>query len=281
MKKMTLKAALILTGLTIGMVATAQNKSADLTYRYSSGKPVTYVNTTKMHEVMDVNGQAMDVYVSGFLSCTVKAAGSAGKNLNLEIRIDSLSEVVDTPQGIMGGTVTDVAGKSFSLALKPTGEVADPSGAKALVYSLPGQGSNNMASNFAEFFPVLPGQKVTAGYNWNSVDTVSSEEGVNSQVTVTNSQNKVDGFEEMLGINCAKITSTTEGTSIMNNEIQGMKMITKGNFTGTVVTWFDSATGSLVKSESNSRMTGQLDMTNEGYSFPVVIDITETTGIRE
>lgn len=281
MKKMTINAVLILTGLTIGIAATAQNKSADLTYRYSSGKPVTYVNLMKMHEVMDINGQAMDVNVSGFLGCTVKSSGDTGNNLNLDIRIDSLSEIVDSPQGTMGGTVNDVSGKSFSIALKPTGEVADISGARNLVYTVPGQGSNNMASAFADFFPVLPGQKVTAGYNWNSVDTVYSEAGVNTQVTVISSQNKVEGFEDMLGINCAKITSTTEGTSLMNNEVQGMKMTTKGSFTGTVATWFDTATGMLVKTESNTKMTGQLDMTNEGYSFPVVIDINETTELRK
>lgn len=281
MKKFTLNAILTLTGLSFCIIATAQDKSADLTYRYASGKPVTYINQTKMHEVMDVNGQPMDVYVSGYMGCTVKSSGTAGNNLNLEIRIDTLAEIVDTPQGMMGGTVADITGKTFSLALKPTGEIADISAAKNTVYTVPGQGQNNMASAFTDFFPVLPGKKVTAGYNWNSSDTVSTEAGVNTQVTIINSQNKVEGFETVLGIDCAKITSATEGTSVMNNEVQGMKMTTKGAFTGTVVTWFDTATGSLVKTEGNTKMTGQLDMPNEGYSFPVVIDITEISEIKK
>lgn len=281
MQKITLYAVLILTGLTICITAPAQVKSADLTYRYSSGKPVIYVNQTKMHEVMDVNGQPMDVNVSGILGCTVKSSSTASGGLNLEIEVDTIAEIVDSPQGMMGGTVGDIKGKSFSITLKPTGEVVDISGAKNTVYTVPGQGPNNMASAFADFFPVLPGRKVEAGFSWNSLDTVNSEAGVNTQVTVITSQNKFEGFEEMLGINCAKITSATEGTSVMINEVQGMKMTTNGTFTGTIITWFDPASGVLVKTEGNTKMTGQLDMPNEGYSFPVVIDITETNEIKK
>lgn len=281
MKKVTLRAAAFMSVLTFGILAQAQNKSADLTYRYSSGKPVKYINLTKMHEVMDVNGQPMDVNVSGIFGFALQSSGSAGNVVNIEIKVDTLAEFVDSPQGMMGGVVGDIKGKSFRIALKTNGEVADLSEAKIISYTIPGQGPNNMGSIFADLFPVLPGNKVTTGYNWNSVDTVSTEAGVSSMVTITRSQNKVDGFEQVSGINCAKITSATEGTSVMNNEIQGMKMSTKGAFTGTVVTWFDTETGSLIKSEGISKMTGQMDMPAEGYSFPVVIDITETIEIRK
>jgi len=67
----------------------------------------------------------------------------------------------------------------------------------------------------------------------------------------------------------------------MKNEVQGMSMQTSGNFTGTSTVWFSPAAGYFVKSASTTRMTGNVVMPNEGYSFPVVMDIVETNEIRK
>ncbi len=276
MRKIISFSAIILVVLHISAFS---QKNVDFAYKYPSN-PVSYVRTQNIHETLDVQGQAMDVYVSSLIGCNVKSAGSKGNLVSLSITIDTLAEIIDSPQGMMGGSIGEIEGKTFSLTIGKNGKINDISGAKSTTYTVPGQGQNNLSSVFADFFPELPGGKVNPGYTWTSVDTVSNEEGLNSQVTIMNADNKFEGYEEVDGINCAKITSTTSGSSNMKNDIQGMSMQTTGNFTGTSTTWYSPEKGYFIKFSSTARMTGNVNMPNEGYSFPVVMDIIVTTGLN-
>lgn len=269
--------AAIMISLTLGVHA---QTTVDFTYRYPA-RPVTYTSSENIHESLDIQGQAMDVYVTGFLGCNVKSAVSSSNKMNLTVTVDTLAQTVDSPQGVMGGGVAEAKGKSFDLVLLPNGKVADISGAKNATYTIPGQGPGNFSTSFADFFPVLPNGKVSQGYTWTSSDTVSTDTGSNTQVTIMNSENKFEGFEEINGINCAKITSVTSGTSNMRNQVQGMDMRTTGNFTGNSATYFSPESGYFIKFTSTTKMTGNVEMPNEGYSFPVVMDIVETTEIRK
>ncbi len=261
-------------------VSAFSQKNINFTYRYPS-TPVTYINSSNIHEVLDIQGQAMDVYVTNVMGFNVKSAGNLDKNLNLQITIDSLSEIVDSPQGMMGGKIDEVKGKSFNISISPNGKVADISGAKNTTYTVPGSGPSNLSGSFVNLFPVFPNDKIDQGHVWTSSDTVSSESGMSSQVTIVTSENKFEGFEEVIGIKCAKISSVTSGTSNMKNEVQGMSMVTKGTFTGTAAVWFSPDAGYFVKSTSTTKMTGNVEMPNEGYSFPVVLDIVESAELKK
>lgn len=275
------KQALVLLAVMLGvsLCANAQ-KTVDFTYRYPS-VPVSYTNSEKIHESLDIQGQAMDVFVTGFMECNVKSAGNNSQNVNLTITVDTLAQIIDSPQGMMGGGVAEAKGRSFDLVLMPNGKIADLSGAKNATYNIPGQGPGNFSASFTDFFPVLPAGKVSQGYTWTSVDTLSTDTGTNTQVTIMNSENKFEGFEEVSGVNCAKITSSTTGTSNIRNQVQGMDMRTTGNFTGNSVTYFSPESGYFIKFTSNTKMTGNVEMPNEGYSFPVVMDIVETTEVKK
>lgn len=277
MKRQALLSIAVMLGMTLCVNA---QKTVDFTYRYPS-KPVSYTNSENIHESLDVQGQTMDVFVTGFMGCNVKSAGNNSKNVSLTITIDTLAQTIDSPQGMMGGGVSEAKGKSFDLVLMPNGKIADISGAKNATYNIPGQGPGNFSTSFADFFPVLPAGKVSQGYTWTSVDTVSTDTGSNTQVTIMNSESKFEGFEEVNGVNCAKITSSTTGTSNMRNQVQGMDMKTTGNFTGTSVTYFSHESGYFIKFTSTTKMTGNVEMPNEGYSFPVVMDIVETTEVKK
>jgi len=207
MRKITLFSAVLF----IAFISSAfSQKNVDFIYKYSSsGNPVKYFYTQNIHETLDIQGQTMDVYVSSVLGCNVKSEGNQNNIVTLSITIDTLAEVVDSPQGIMGGGIAEVEGKSFIMSIKGNGKLSDISGAKNFTYSVPGQGQNNLSVTFTDFFPVLPEGKVNPGYTWTTADTVSNETGMSSQVTILNAENKFEGFEEAEGMNCAKITSVT------------------------------------------------------------------------
>jgi hypothetical protein len=265
--------------MALGFNAFSQ-KSVDFSYRYPSN-PVSYLHKQNIHEILDIQGQSMDVYVTGLTGCNVKSAGNKNNLVTLAVTIDTLAQVVDSPQGVMGGGIGEVEGKTFNITIRNNGKVADISGAVATTFVVQGQGQSNLSGTFTDFFPVLPEGKVNVGYSWTSVDTVNVESGMNSQVTIMNSDNKFEGFEDVEGMSCAKISSTTSGTSNMKNESQGMSMQTSGNFTGTSTTWFSPEKGYFVKFNSTTKMTGNVNMPNEGYSFPVVLDIVESTDITK
>ncbi|MGE5420336.1 MAG: hypothetical protein ACM3UT_09135 [Chloroflexota bacterium] len=277
MKKQAFFSVALMFVMTLSLNA---QKTVDFTYRYPV-KPVSYTNSENIHQTLDIQGQSMDVYVSGFMACNVRAAGNNGNKVNVTVTVDTLAQTIDSPQGVMGGGISEAKGKAFDLVLMPNGKVADISGAKNTTYTIPGQGPGNFSTSFADFFPVLPSGKVSQGYTWTSVDTVSTDTGPNTQVTIINAENKFEGFEEVNGVNCAKITSASTGTSNMRNQVQGMDMRTTGNFTGNSTTYFSPESGYFIKSVSNIKMTGNVEMPNEGYSFPVVIDIVETTETRK
>ena len=74
--------------------------SIKLEYNYPADKTFKYVSDTKIVQDMDVNGQSMLVNVSMYMGCEVKAAGKIGENLKLEIKIDSMAQNVESPQGM-------------------------------------------------------------------------------------------------------------------------------------------------------------------------------------
>lgn len=268
MKKKTLISASLILTITAA-AAFSQNKPVTLSYKYPS-QGVTYTSRSAIHEIMDVQGQSMDVYVNSSLRCLVKPDGD-----KLSITMDSLSQNIDSPQGAMGGPV-DVKGKSFNLGLSLSGVVTDLSGAKKVTYGVAGSADSDLSTSFIDFFPRLPEKRIRPGDTWTSTDTVRSEAAINNMVTVVTSNNKFEGYEDLNGIRYAKITATTQGTSTMRNQVQGMDMKTSGNFTGNTSTWF-APDGYFVKFTENTKMTGTMEMTNEGYSFPITLDITKTT----
>lgn len=277
MKKLTLISIVLIMTLSLAH----GQKNVDFSYKFPAGKSVSYVSNSNIQQTLDINGQAMDVYVSSILGCSVKSAGNNGKDLNLQITVDTLAQLIDSPQGMMGGGVGEVEGKTFKMTIGPDGKVVNLDEAKNTTYDLSGQGTNNLATSFAEFFPVMPAGKISQGHTWTATDSVSTESSSNTQINVTTSENKFEGFEEVDGMKCAKITSVLNGNSVMTMDMQGMFMKTSGTFTGNATTWFSPEAGYFVKQEAQMKMTGNMEMPNEGYSFPVVMNITENTQLKK
>lgn len=273
---------LIVTGLILiltGIYFTGYSQSVKLGYNYPAGKYVKYLSDTKVVQDMDVNGQSMLVNVSITLGCAVKSAGKQGENLNLEIKIDTMGQNVESPQGTAGGAVTEVIGKVFNIVIASTGKPVSLDGAAKVVYNIEGSGESNLTQSFLGYFPVLPNNPVKAGDTWTSKDTVDSKGSPNSIWMPVEASYKFEGIEKVDGIDCAKISATLSGTRKMTTQSQGMEIHTSGPFTGTQTLFFAVNEGYFIKQTVVSKMTGNIEIPDQNMSFPVVMTITSTNQI--
>ena len=228
---------------------------------------------------MDVNGQSMLVNISTSLGCEVKSAGKQGENLNLEIKIDSMAQNVESPQGNAGGPINEVNGKVFNMIISPSGKIIDLSGASKVVYTVEGSGESNMNQSFLSYFPSLPKNSVQPGDTWTSNDTIDSKSQTNSVWMPLEAAYKFEGIEKINGSDCAKITATLTGTRKMTTQSQGMEIHISGPFTGTQTLFFAVNEGYFVKQTVVSKMTGNIEIPDQNMSFPVVMTITSTNEI--
>jgi hypothetical protein len=256
--------------------------SAQTTLSYKFEQPVRYLRLTKIHQVLDVMGQTMDVNVESAMGCTLKATGKNGSTLMVEINIDTLGQMVDSPNGRMGGADNNIAGKAFKLGMSPQGKIIDKSELSNVTYTIPGSEAVDISDLFIDFVPVLPEGNIKPGHTWSSTDTIRTDSKVNSQYSVLMSDSRFEGFDTSLGINCAKITSIVRGTTMMNTSTQGMEIKTSGEVTGTITSLIDHVNGIPMKVSSSSKLVGQMEITYpENVTFPVTMDINTTTDLRK
>jgi len=273
----SLKASLIIIALAICFSANSQNKPAadavKMAYKYSGNKSYKYLNVNKIVQSIDAGGQTMDINVNAVLGCTVKATGTKENNLVLEVKIDTVLQVMDTPQGGGGGEITEAKGKSFSMVLSPSGNEIDLTGAKAITFSVEGSGQSDASQSFSDFFPDLPEVAVSPGYKWSDKDTLKSGSTAGSNIMVVNSANTFEGFEDVNGIKCAKISSLLEGTRTTTSQSQGMDIFMTGPFSGTATLFFSVENGYFVRHIVKTRLVGKVDITGpQEMSFPMVMD---------
>jgi hypothetical protein len=202
-----------------------------------------------------------------------------GENLNLEIKIDTMGQSVESPQGTGGGSVNDVIGKVLNLVISPSGKIVDLSGASKIVFNVEGSGESNLGQSFLGYFPALPNNPVIEGDTWTSNDTIDSKTQTNTIWMPVATSYKFEGIEKINGVDCAKISATLTGTRKMTTQSQGMEIHTSGPFTGTQTLLFAVNEGYFIKQSVVSKMTGNIDIPDQNMSFPVVMTITSTNEI--
>jgi len=249
-----------------------------LRYNYPVSKDIKYLNTTKVLQTMDINGQSMDVNVNGVFGCTIKAAGLVGNDLKLEVVVDTLVQSTDSPMGSSGGPVTDINGKSFSIILAPNGKTIDFTEAEKIVYNIEGTGESNLTTTFDNFFPVLPANPVKAGDTWNATDTLKMQTKSMRGTTVVNSVTTLDSLYVEEGVEWARVKSSLTGTEDITVQNQGMDIKMTGPYEGSVIVLFDVKQGYFVKQTGITKMTGNMEITQpDVMKFPVVLTRTYTS----
>jgi hypothetical protein len=267
----------------IGHFAMSQNTAGPvkLVYNYPADKSINYAGKSTMAQIMDVQGQTMQTDVNSAMNCSVKATGKQEDNLKLAIVVDTLGQTTNSPMGSSGGAMQDVMGKTFNIIISPEGKPVDISEATSLVYNVEGSGESNLSQSMSDFFPVLPSRPVTSGDVWDMSDSISTKSSAMTMKVVDNTINKLEGFENIDGIDCAKISSQHSGMWTMAVQSQGMDIFIKGPFTGTSEWLFAVKEGYFIKNSSTTKMTGTLDITSQGLSLPIVIDMKTVNEVKK
>lgn len=275
-KKILISATMVVLS---GMLFRGYSQSTKLEYKYPVDRSIKYVTETKIVQDMDINGQSMLVNIARRLACEVKAAGNVAENVKLEIKIDSLSQHVESPQGAVGGSINDVIGKSFNIVISPKGKVIDISEASKIVYTVDGSGESNLAVEFMHYFPPLPANEIKPGDTWVTNDTINDKDSSNTVWMPVESTFKFEGFESIDGVDCARLTATLSGQRKMTTQSQGMEIHTSGTFTGTETLIFAIKEGYYVKESVSTKMTGNLEIPDQNMSFPVVMTVNSTNEV--
>jgi hypothetical protein len=271
----------LFSGICSLVLSQVSSSPVKLAYNYPADKAIRYLGTSTMAQIMDIQGQSMQVDVNSAFGCFVKSAGKQDNDLKLEITVDTLGQTTNSPMGGSGGAITDIKGKTCTLIISPEGKVVDISGTEGLVYSIEGSGESNLSQTFSDFFPVLPQKAVTEGDTWNSTDSLTTKTPAMTMKTIDNTINKVEGFETVNGIECAKISTQHSGTITMNVQSQGNDIFIKGPFTGTSEFLFAIKEGYFIKMTSATKVNGNLDMTSpQQMSFPIVLDMKSVNQVK-
>lgn len=261
--------------------AVQQAGAVKFSYNYPADKSVKYLNTTKVVQDMDINGQSMKVNVTNVLGCTIKAAGMQENNIRLEISIDTMDQTIDMMGGISGGPVKEAIGKTFSMTISPEGKEVDFSGAEQVVFRGSNGDSANVAQYFKDFFPDMPAEPISPGFTWSSSDSSIAKTSSMTRKELVKSESKFEGFEKIGEINYAKITFVLSGTQEMKMQSQGMDIKTYGPFVGKGELYFAPAEGYFVKQLVSTRLQGTLEMLSEGATIPMVMEISSVNEVQK
>lgn len=258
----------------------APKKKVLLKYNYPADKAIKYRITTNMKQIMDIQGMIMEASIVSVAGCSVTSAGMSADNIILTVKIDTMAQTIESPNGYSGGAVTDAIGKSFNMTLSELGKELDLTNANELVFDIPGSGKSNATQTFADFFPDVPAKKIKPGYKWNSTDSVNAVAPSMTTISFTEAENTFEGVEMVDGVECAKISSILKGNQSIKTEVQGMEVTTNGRFNGTSIVFFAISEGYFVSMKTESKLEGTLDLTYpQEMSMPLTMEISSVSEI--
>jgi len=254
-----------------------------LSYNYPE-KPVKYISKTTVNQVMDINGDKMEVNVEQVLGCTLRSTARNENDLTIEIKIDTVSRIINAPNGVQGGTIKEVMGKLFQMKIAPSGKVTDLSGAEQITFTDESGAITNASILFNDFFPKLSTVEMVAGHKWLSTDTTNTKSPAMSMTSIVKSDNTFMGLDKVGGINCARIVSNLSGTMemISSDRNTGMDIKMKGPYEGSAELYFSVGDGYFIKHSTNITVTGTIEITaSEVMSFPLIWESKSVNEIIE
>jgi hypothetical protein len=248
----------------------APSGAATLEYRLPPGTPVTYKNTQTSTQNMQVMSQYINTDTKKVIVFTMVPGAPKDNKQSLTITVDSLSASMTMPQGDFSADVGQAIGKSFDMTLTALGEELDITGADLIQYTLGQAGARSIKSDFQNAFPNLAGRPLKAGDTWATNDTLDVDEGGMMLKIITDNINTFVGFEDLDGVKCARITTTSKGTVKGEGEQQGMKVVLDSQLDGADIWFFAPDRGLLAKLTSDVSMSGTVAVGGpQGMSIPM------------
>ncbi|HRC89346.1 MAG TPA: hypothetical protein PK910_04930 [Bacteroidales bacterium] len=275
-KGLTLFVAFI-TVLSVSLSGQSKNAPADavtLAYNIPAGEKLVYRVSTDVAQLIEVEGQTVNVMVNNKLVFQTKLLEKKKDNMVLEVTVDSLSTNVNAMGSVTQANIGDVSGKSFKMVLAPDGKVIDASEAAKIEYFVEGQGSGNLGQTFLNVFPKMSAKPVKPGDRWTSSDSVQTVSAGTKVLQSFEYSNTYEGNEVINGKDCAKIVSDFKGTMETSTQNMGMDILVHGPISGQSVVYFAIKEGYVVSQEETSKLNGTVEVTGQNMTFPVVMNTT-------
>jgi hypothetical protein len=248
----------------------ASSGATTLEYRLPPGTAVTYKSTQGSTQTMQVMNQYINTDSKKVITFTMAPGAMKDNKQTLTITVDSLLVSMTTPQGDFSADVSQTIGKSFDMVLTTLGQELEISGADLIQYSLGPAGSRSIKSDFQTAFPDLAGRPLKAGDTWANTDTTDVDESGMILKIITENLNTFVGLEDLSGMKCARITTTSKGTVKGEGEQQGMKVVLDSQLDGTDIWFFAPDRGLLAKLTSDVSMSGTVAVGGpQGMSIPM------------
>lgn len=241
--------------------------SSGLILRYRTPETaLRYESTSKMQQQMTFGEQPFQIDADQRSVVTMKPA--AGNPVALQVTVDSTTMKSASPMGDNSPDLSGLTGKPFGMTLSELGkETLAPEAASIQVDLGQMGGKRGVHADFVDFFENLPAVPVRVGESWNSIDTVTVEQGGMNIVMVVESRSTLTGLEKVRGLECARIIVESKGKMSGSGEQMGAALSMTGDIQSKGAWAFAYKKGLMAESsvetttESTIEISGPEDMT--------------------
>jgi hypothetical protein len=251
-----------------------------LTYRMPEKEALSYRFSSDQTQNVEVMGQSIATESHMAIGFSVQSKGIKDNGLLLGLRIDTMKVDAKSPQGPLTPDMNAIIGKSFDMTMSGLGKEIDLSGAASIQYDMGPSGKRSLASVFQAFFPDLPGRAVKIGDSWTAEDVITDKtDSVEIRIRMKN-EHRLDGYETVAGLECARIKTAVTGTLEGKGEEQGMALTFKGDIKGTDTWYFAYKEGFYVKLVSTASVDGTIDASGpQSMTMALIQDIKMETNL--
>ena len=244
-----------------------------LTYRMEEGKEYNYKLSNKMDQELDMMGQKINTKTLNKLDYTMTNLKSEGDNLNLSVKINDMTMLIESPQGEMKPDLSSVQGKSFTMMLSKLGEEHSFVELDLIKYDV-AEGMERGITDFQMIFPNLSAKPIKINEGWSTTDSLFIDEGAVSMLMIFNSSNTIVGIEKMNGLECVKINSEVIGKLEGAGSQGSMDFTMEAELGGTEIWYFAFKEGVFVKSSYDGGGEGKIVGTQMSIPFTIKMGIS-------
>lgn len=229
-----------------------------LKYRMPSDRVLKYLTTHEYSQSLKVEGRPVEFSSHDTRLFSLDSKGRDQDKYRVGITIDSINIILKTPQGAISPDLEGLAGQGFEFNLTAVGRETDFPEPESLRYELVPGDQQSAVAGFKAFFPDLPSRPVKIGDTWISLDTIIEKTPKGELCIILESKNKLEGFETIDGLKCARISADIKGTLDGKGEELGMELTSRAKIKGADTWYFAYEEGIFVKSQSKGVGEGKI-----------------------
>ena len=240
-----------------------------LKYQMPEGQVLQYESVSTMTQTLDVMGQIQEVEGETTSSVTFTSKGQSGSNHELTATLNKMDMYFATSQGEVTPDSSEAVGKSFEVVLSPTGEELELIGITELKIDMGPDGIQDLAGEFQDSFPDLAKNPVKIGDTWTSTVPVIQTSSNGEMTMMFTHVYTLEGFEDMDGYECVKLSIATTGTQEGTTEQGGMELLSEGTIEGTGTCHFAYKEGLFIKIVAEGVAEGTIFISSQNIEIPM------------